>query len=199
MPSLEQEIYDQLVAVFPHGIKDITSLSYNDSDGRNFIASNEVGFNYDLLCNMSPVYPVGHKERTPDALFCVNDILCFVEFKEGDDKKPDIRLKIHEGIVSLFMFVQKYLPHITKEMFVSLRINYSVVVRAPACASTFKRKLKGASGIHQLRNLEGFLVQKTFYTVCPKVSAMMLGGLTAGKIKFIDIHERSGAVNRYNS
>lgn len=199
MASLEQEIYDKLISEYPHGLVPITDLSYNDSDANKFVVSPEIGFNFDLLYNLSTAYKAPHKERTPDALFCVNDKLHFVEFKEGADKKPDIRLKIHEGIVSLYMFVSKHLPHITKDKFVDLSINYSVLVRAPSCTSEVSRRLRRASDMHQLKNIEGFLVRKTSYTVCPKMTAEMLGRLTSGKVKSIEIYERSGAVNTYSA
>lgn len=197
--SFEQEIYDKLVEVYPHGVKDITSMSYNDAGALRFIESAETGFDFDLVYNLSPIYKSPQKEKTPDSLFIVKDRLFFVEFKEGGDDKGDIRLKIHEGIVSLFMFVKRHLPSIAKADFVNLRITYIVIVRKPADQKKFLRILREKEKMHQLRNLEGFLVGGTYYTVCPKHTATLLSKVTEGRLKFIDVHERDGTVSRHHA
>lgn len=196
MASIERAIYDCLVKEFPGAIKNLTALSYNDAGKMNFIVSPELGFDYDQVNNFSGAYSTFHKEKSPDALYCVNDVLYFVEFKAGGHNKADIRLKIHEGIVTLFMFAKKYLPHITKEQFLKLKICYAVIVGADADVSKFQTALKQASEKYQLRNLDGFLLRRTTFTMCPNAIIKILNGLTGGKVKALDVYDLSKNLTR---
>ncbi|MEN5216363.1 hypothetical protein ABE484_10960 [Pseudomonas pudica] len=192
--SLEQEIYDCLVAVYPSHIKSITDISYNSTGAKNFIGSPETGFDFDLVFNLSPNYSTTHNEKSPDAIFCVNDKLCFVEFKEGAHKKIEIRSKIHEGIVTLYMFVQKHLPHISKADFCGLDIHYAVIARETQTFSSIQLALKAASEKYQLKNMEGFLVRKTFYAFDRVKIAELLKGLTSGALSYIDYYDSGTGV-----
>jgi hypothetical protein len=191
--SLEQDIYDKLVVEYPTHIKTITDLSFNPTGAKNFIGSHVTGFDFDLVFNLSPGYKTYHNEKSPDALFCVKDKLYFVEFKEGLHKKIEIRSKIHEGIVTLFMFVQQFLPHISKADFCSLDINYAVVARETQSFSSVQLALKAASEKYQLKNMEGFIVRKTFYTVDSAKIAALLKGVTNGALSYIDYYDGSPA------
>lgn len=184
-----QEIFDKLVSEYPHFIKSITELSYNRSGSQNFISSDVRGFDFDMVYNLSTSYQTVHNERSPDALFCMNNRLWFIEFKEGGHKKIEIRSKIHEGILTLFMFVQHHLPHISKEVFCNLDIRYAVISRDTQKYSSFTQALKAASEKYQLKNIEGFLVSKTFYTVDPKGVADLLSAVTAGAVRFIEYYD----------
>ncbi|QHB26440.1 nucleotidyltransferase [Pseudomonas monteilii] len=189
--SLEKEIYDKLVSVYPSHVKAITDLSHNPTGAKNFIGSSETGFDFDLVFNLSPSYASFHNEKSPDALFCVNDKLCFVEFKEGGHKKIEIRSKIHEGVVTLFMFVQKHLPHISKADFCALDVHYAVVARETQNFSSVALAFQAASEKYQLKNMEGFLVRKTLYAFDRVKIAELLKGLTNGSLSYIDYYESS--------
>ncbi|XHF32819.1 hypothetical protein OXH62_26345 [Pseudomonas chlororaphis] len=187
--AVAQEIFDKLVFEYPKFIKSITELSYNRAGGQNFIGSDVCGFDFDMVYNLSPSYSVTHNEKSPDALFCMNNKLWFIEFKEGGHKKIEIRSKIHEGILTLFMFVQRHLPHITKEVFCNLDIRYAVISRETQKFSSFAQALKAASEKYQLKNIEGFLVSKVFYTVDPNRVADLLSAVTAGAVGFIEYYD----------
>lgn len=187
--AIAQDIYDKLVSEYPHFVKTITDLSYNRAGGKNFIGSSVLGFDFDMVYNLSAGYSVAHNEKSPDALFYLNDKLWFVEFKEGGHKKIEIRSKIHEGVLTLFMFVQSHLPHITKSMFCNLDIRYAVITRETQKYSSFANALKAASEKYQLKNIEGFLVSKALYTVDPKMVAGLLSAVTAGAVSFIDYYD----------
>lgn len=194
MTSNAKLVYDKLLEVYPHGLSSITALSYNDDGKKNFILSDEVGFNYDLVYNCAPCYPTENKEKSPDALFFIDDKLYFVEFKDGSHDKSDIRLKIHEGVTTLYMFVLKYLPEITRADFVELDINYAVIVRGNIRdhGSAFQSALFDASRKYNLKNLEGLLVKKTGFTSDPGVIVKLLNKLTDKKLKSIEICDYLG-------
>ena len=187
--AVAQEIFDKLVSEYPGYVKSITELSYNRTGSQNFIGSDVCGFDFDMVYNLSPGYDITHNERSPDALFCMNNKLWFVEFKEGGHKKIEIRSKIHEGILTLFMFVQHHLKHISKEVFCNLDIRYAVISRETQRYSSFAQALKAASEKYQLKNIEGFLVSKVFYTVEPSKVADLLSAVTAGAVGFIEYYD----------
>lgn len=187
--AVAQEIFDKLISEHPDFLKSITELSYNKTGNQNFIGSDVHGFDFDMVYNLSTSYQVAHNEKSPDALFCIDDKLWFIEFKEGGHKKIEIRSKIHEGILTLFMFVQHHLPHISKGVFCNLDIRYAVVSRETQNFSSFALALKAASEKHQLKNIEGFLVSKAFYTADPKIVANLLSAVTAGAVGFIDYYD----------
>lgn len=194
MTSNAKAIYDKLLEMHPGSLKPITQLSFNDGGTKNFIVSEELGFDYDLVYNCAPCYTVEHKERSPDALFCVNDELYFVEFKDGGHEKADIRLKIHEGVTTLYMFVAKHLPHITKSEFVNLDINYAVIVRGDIRqhGSSFQSALFDTSKKYNLKNIEGLLVKKTGFTSDPKVILKLLHKMTEKRLQSITIADYTG-------
>ncbi len=194
--SLESDIFSALLAVYPKGLTDITNLSYNVHDKRDFILSNEKGFNFDLVHNLSMAYTAPQKEKTPDGLFLVNDMLFFVEFKEGGHNKQDIRLKIHEAIVSLYMFTSVHMPHVSRNDFFSLKISYAVIARPPAKASEFQTALTHAREKYQLENLHGFILRKTNYSICPNITARLIKNLTSGAATFIEIQQRDGTIEK---
>uniref|UniRef100_UPI0030C7717E hypothetical protein n=1 Tax=Escherichia coli TaxID=562 RepID=UPI0030C7717E len=161
----EEIIFNKLVEVYPSAMSELTSLSFNDAGNRKFIISDFQGFNYDTVMNCSSVYNIETKEKSPDALFLHNEKLYFIEFKEGKAKKEDIRLKIHEGVTTLYHFVCKHLPNITRQEFIELKINYAVVCRGDGSKSMISAEminvLENTSKKYSLKNLEGFLVKQT--------------------------------------
>lgn len=187
--AVAQEIFDKLLCEYPSFEKSITELSYNRTGNQNFIGSDVCGFDFDMVHNLSPSYDTFHNERSPDALFCMSDKLWFVEFKEGGHKKIEVRSKIHEGILTLFMFVRHHLPHISKDIFCNLDIRYAVISRDTQKYSSFAQALKASSEKYQLKNIEGFLVSKVFYTVDPNKVADLLGAVTAGAVDFIEYYD----------
>lgn len=198
MISNAQLIYNELLAQHPNALKEITELSFNKTGNKKFVISNEKGFDYDLVFNCSKAYKEHHKEKSPDAIFCLKDKLYFVEFKEGKHDKSDIRLKIHEGITTLYMFTRLHLPAISKSDFLNLDINYAVVARHnKKSTSSFQEALLEASKKYQLKNMEGFIVNQTRYTSQPSLILQLLEKLTTGNVKHIDIDDGNGVVQRY--
>lgn len=187
--SNEQLVYEKLLDIYPHALSPITALSYNDDGKKNFIMSDEKGFNYDLVYNCAPCYTMEHKEKSPDALFFVDNKLYFVEFKDGTHNKNDIRLKIHEGVTTLYMFVLKHLPQISRTDFVDLDINYAVIVRGDIShhGSSFQSALFDTSKKYNLKNLEGLMVKGTGFTSDPNVIIRFLNKLTHKKLNNMEI------------
>lgn len=199
MTSNAQLIFNKLISQYPEGLKEITALSFNKTGNKNFVICSEKGFDYDLVTNCSSAYQEHHKEKSPDALFCINDKLYFVEFKEGKHEKADIRLKIHEGITTLYMFTRRYLPDVEKEDFLKLDINYAVIARHnPNSTSSFQTALLEASKKYQLKNIEGFLVNQTRYTTQPSLILKLIKTVTSNQITHIDIDDGLGGVQRFS-
>lgn len=194
MTSKAQHIYNTLLKEHPEAVCTITKLSLNDSGDRNFVISDEVGFNYDCVTNCSASYSFRHKEKSPDALFCVDDKLYFVEFKEGKQDKGDIRMKIHEGITTLYMFVKQYAPEVSREDFFNLDINYAVIIRSDPrhINSPFKAILKSMSDKYSLKNIEGFIINQTRVTADPEQIVQFLHKVTERKLTCIEIFEHLG-------
>ncbi|PIG26609.1 hypothetical protein CLU93_0817 [Janthinobacterium sp. 35] len=191
MTSKSKEIYDHLTLDFPHALQPITTLSKNTSDKRDFVLSTHLAFNFDLIQNYCPVHP-NQKEKSPDALFFYDDILYFVEFKEGDIKKDDVRLKIHEAIVSLFHYaISKNIS--TREEFVNLDIRYAIIMR-PTVRGTpqksFLDTLEASSKYFNLKNLEGLLIKKTKVAFQPMSILNLLNKITNGAVSSINVMNR---------
>lgn len=191
MTSKAQEIYDQLVSEYPEALLPITTLSKNISDRRNFIVSEYLGFNFDLIYNVSPSHP-NCKEKSPDALFFHDDILYFIEFKEGEVKKDDVRLKIHEAIISLFHYaIARKIA--TREDFVNIDIRYAIIMR-PTTRGTpgksFLDTLEASARHFNLKNLEGLLIQKTKIAFQPLSILNLLNKITDGAISSINVMNR---------
>ncbi|MBN6029849.1 hypothetical protein [Pantoea ananatis] len=190
MTSKSKKIFDKLCEIYPEAMETITSLSFNTDGQKNFIISDEVGFNYDKVVNHSSCYKNARKEKSPDALFIADDVLYFVEFKEGSAKKEDIRMKIHEGITTLFCFVIKYLPEITREEFFHLDIRYAVVMRGFRATGRqgLIDSLEASSNKFNLRNIEGFLVSKTTVRDEPSRILALLSTVSSGRVSSIKIN-----------
>lgn len=189
MISNTQKIYNKLQEIYPEAMLSISDLSYNSDGDKRFILSDEEGFNFDLVYNLAVCHPDGRKEKSPDALFIANDCLYFVEFKEGAAKKDDIRMKIHEGITTLYCFVLKHLPEIKREDFLQLDIRYSVIMRGFRARGRqgLIDRLETSSNKFNLRNLEGFLVKKTSIRDDPMRILNLLNKVSLGKICTIGI------------
>lgn len=191
MTSKSKKIYESLVVDYPHALQSITSLSKNSSDKRNFIVSDVLGFNFDLIYNLCIAFP-DCKEKSPDALFLHNETLYFIEFKEGVVKKDDIRLKIHEAIVSLYQYsITKKIA--TKEDFIGIDIRYAIIMRSQVNGDppqSFLDTLEASATHFNLKNLEGFLVKKTRIAFRPKSILELLNKVSGGAIFSIDIMSR---------
>ncbi|EOC0414804.1 hypothetical protein ACI00F_003596 [Cronobacter dublinensis] len=202
MISNEQLIFDKLCSIYPDALSDVTGLSYNDSGNRQFIICDAVGFNFDKVLNCSGAYKASYKERSPDALFCNNSTLYFIEFKEGGSNKEDIRLKIHEGITTLYHFVCKYMPSLTRQQFVELNINYAVVCRGDgtksALSSEMLKALENSSKKYSLKNLEGLILKKTAVMDEPLQVLRFLNKLTSGVVTKIRVFEYLGQTRDFD-
>lgn len=189
MTSNAQLIYEKLCSVYPDALETVSELSYNSDGAKNFIVSEEIGFNFDKVYNLSDCHPDGKKEKSPDCLFLVDDILYFVEFKEGKPKKDDIRMKIHEGITTLFCFALKHIPGITRDEFFKLDIRYTVIMRDFRAKGRegLLQDLEAISNKFNLKNIEGFLVTKALVKDSPQRILEFLHKVSSGKITTIQI------------
>ncbi|POD98060.1 MULTISPECIES: hypothetical protein [Pectobacterium] len=202
MISNEELIFSKLNEIYSDSKKDITSLSLNDSGDREFIICDAMAFNYDSVWNCSGIYRNELKEKSPDALFYHDSKLYFVEFKEGGSRKEDIRLKIHEGITTLYHFVCKHIPSITKKEFVDLNINYAVICRSQSDKSVLSadllNALENSSRKYNLKNLEGFLIKQTAIVDEPRQILNLLHKITAGTVTNICIFEHMGETQNFS-
>ena len=106
--SNAEVLYKALLQRYPDGMRAISDLSKNTDGrpgGKKFIECPHLAFNYDLVTNCATNN--GVKEKSPDALFLDADRLHFIEFKEGQVKRIELRQKIHEALVTLFQFAIK--------------------------------------------------------------------------------------------
>lgn len=202
MISNEEIIYNKLCEVYKDALAEVTGLSFNDSGTRQFIICDAMGFNYDKVLNCSSSYQRELKEKSPDALFLSNSKLYFIEFKEGKSEKDDIRLKIHEGVTTLYHFICKHLPSITRQEFVELNINYAVVCRGNGSKSALSAEmlnaLENSSRKYSLKNLEGFLIKRTAVMDEPIQILRFLNRITAGAITSIQVFEHLGTTQQFD-
>lgn len=199
MISNEELIYNKLLEVHPEAISTITKLSLNDSNNVSFIYSDAVAFNYDVVVNCHP--ECENKEKSPDALFLNENTLYFVEFKDGKSNKEDIRLKIHEGVSTLYSFVSKYLPGLSRKDFFNLDIKYAFVYRCsnPNDRLTFADALDANSKKYHLKNLDGYIVKKTRVASYPTSILNLLKKVSGGTVQHILISNRDGGSSRVPS
>ncbi|WP_460645820.1 hypothetical protein [Leclercia adecarboxylata] len=201
MISNEEVVFNKLCEVYPGSLAEVTQLSYNDAGDRKFIICDSRGFNYDTVLNCSTVYKRELKEKSPDALFFYEGKLYFIEFKEGKSHKDDIRLKIHEGVTTLFHFVNKHLPTLTRQNFIELDLNYAVVCRAKGSrnvnSSAMLSALENSSQRYSLKNLEGFLIKKTAVMEEPQQILKFLNKISAGSVTTITVFEHLGRTEEF--
>lgn len=202
MTSNEQLIFEKLCSVYPGAMTELTGLSRNSSGGRDFIISDVKAFNYDLVLNCSVKYTCMNKEKSPDALFFHNSKLYFIEFKEGKSAKDDVRLKIHEGITTLYHFVNKHLPSITRQQFMDLDINYAVVCRGDKHKATLSAEMLSAlehsSKKYSLKNLEGLILKNTAVFDEPRQLLKFLNRVSYGAITKITVFEYLGETQEFS-
>lgn len=194
MSSGAENLYKKLQEVFPHGMTTISNLSKNTADKRDFIVCDHQAFNFDLVKNISQKTKTPTKERTPDALFLKGSKLFFVEFKEGDCDKNEIRQKIYEGVTALFHFaVQNNI--MTKDDFFAIEIGYIVINRySPKGSpkSEVLENLERSLDFFNLKNIEGFIVTRTMVNFRKESILKLLNKITEGVIKKIEYVEING-------
>lgn len=198
--SNEEIIYNKLCELYPHELKPITELSRNTTGNRDFICSQIHGLDFDHVLNVSDRYADPLNEKSPDSVFYYDSTLYFIEFKEGDCNKIDIRTKIHEAINTLYMFVLKYLPNISRQAFFDLNIFYGVFARdlkADLSNSAFRAALNNSSQKFSLRNIEGMIVKKTKYSTNPQYIVDFLSKVTNGQVTQIAVFEYLKQPNVY--
>lgn len=188
MISNEKIIYEKLVSIYPNNIKPITQLSMNTTDNKIFIESSYTAFDFDTVENLH-IDGTSSLHSSPDSLFLCNDILYFIEFKEGKAKSADIRSKIHEALSTLFNFCLTHIPNFTKEDFFSLRIRYAVFLSQGNPAS-FLDVLETSKKRFSLKNLEGYLLNKSSVVNCPHATHKILTKLSSGQLGKTTIYNR---------
>lgn len=191
MISNEETIYKKLCEVHPLFIKSITDLSYNDADKCQFIISNEIGFCFDGVLNSNATC-AAKNEKSPDAVFYANKTLHFVELKSGAAKKHDIRLKIHEGLITLYHFVKNHISDLTRDDFLKLNIRYAVFIKHKIKGNpspSILTALENSSMQFNLQNMEGLLITKTHVLSMPQSIVKYLNTVTEGKVTYIDVIE----------
>jgi hypothetical protein len=184
--SAAKNLYNALVAEFPHCLLPITELSKPDDEGKFFVESDYSAFNFDLVKSSNPS---DVKEKSPDAIFLNEDELVFVEFKSGGFKRAELRSKIHEGLTTLFQFASAK-GIVDRENFFDIPIHYVVVVtQDPSRGSGFQQALEMSGGYSGLRNLEGFLLRKTSLLSKPDHIFGKFQEITSNKISKINIED----------
>ena len=188
MTSKASLLYQSLLEDYPDALQPITELSRNTSAKKDFVICEHRAFNFDLIRNLC-ISNVVHKEKSPDALFLHKDILYFIEFKEGKAEKEDIRLKIHEAVVTLYHYAKsKGLAE--KQDFFSLDIRYAVVMRNKIAGrpdASFLDTLERTTLFFNLKNLEGLLISKTKVVFQPKSIFKLLNDVSNKAISQICI------------
>lgn len=189
--SNEEKIYNELAKEYSSEIKSITDLSYNSDQCKQFIESQVTGLDFDNVKNCNPNCP--KLEKSPDALFYFNQTLYFIEFKEGKSEKSDIRLKIHEAIVTLYNYIMDKRIGVTREQFFELNIRYAVVFRPKRTIArpSFATTLDPLAKKYELQNLEGFLIKKTKVAHTPEGILNLLNKVTGGQVNNIVYHHRN--------
>jgi hypothetical protein len=194
MRSGAENLYKKLQEVFPNGMTTISNLSKNTTDMRDFIVCDHQAFNFDLVKNISHIAKKPIKERTPDALFLKGSKLFFVEFKEGDCDKNEIRQKIYEGVTALFHFAVQH-NIMTKEDFLAIDIGYAVINRynpKGSPRSEVLENLERSIDFFNLKNIEGFIVTKTRVQFRKESILKLLNKITEGVVRKIEYVERNG-------
>ncbi|EPR7725315.1 TPA: hypothetical protein RRF25_000195 [Klebsiella pneumoniae] len=193
--SNEAVLYNELCRVYSGEILPLTKISHNTAGARDFIVSPELALSFDEVKNCSSAYGFESNEKSPDALFLHEDVLYFVEFKEGNPKKIDkldIRNKIHEGIITLYHFARKHTT-ISKNDFFKLKIAYIVFRRPYTTGNSFANALQTASANYFIENIKGFLVGVTAISDDPQFFVDFFHRVTAGKITQINVFDHCGS------
>lgn len=185
--SNAEVLYKALLQRYPDGMRAISDLSKNTDGrpgGKKFIECPHLAFNYDLVTNCATNN--GVKEKSPDALFLDADRLHFIEFKEGQVKRIELRQKIHEVLVTLFQFAIKN-NILTRDEFLALDFRYTVVRRLQN-ANPMVNALDISIDSFGLKNLEGFLIKATDVQWAPHKILELLSNVTNKGIRTIDYY-----------
>ena len=185
--SNAEVLYKALLQRYPDGMRAISDLSKNTDGrpgGKKFIECPHLAFNYDLVTNCATNN--GVKEKSPDALFLDADRLHFIEFKEGQVKRIELRQKIHEALVTLFQFAIKN-NILTRDEFLALDFRYTVVRRLQN-ANPMVNGLDISIDSFGLKNLEGFLIKATDVQWAPHKILELLSNVTNKGIRTIDYY-----------
>ena len=165
-------------------ISDLSKNTDGRPGGKKFIECPHLAFNYDLVTNCATNN--GVKEKSPDALFLDADRLHFIEFKEGQVKRIELRQKIHEALVTLFQFAIKN-NILTRDEFLALDFRYTVVRRLQN-ANPMVNALDISIDSFGLKNLEGFLIKATDVQWAPHKILELLSNVTNKGIRTIDYY-----------
>jgi hypothetical protein len=195
MTSSASIIYHALLEKYPEALQEITALSRNTKDRKDFVICDVAAFNFDLVKTLAH-----EKEKSPDALFLDGDTLHFVEFKEGEGtnvKKTDIRQKIHEAIITLFQFATSN-KLLNRDLFLDMPIKYAVVMRSKANGSpspSFLNQLKETEEYFSLKNMEGLLLREAKVLIKGEAIFKLLAKISDGAINRIELVplDQSGA------
>ena len=185
--SNAEVLYKALLQRYPDGMRAISDLSKNTDGrpgGKKFIECPHLAFNYDLVTNCATNN--GVKEKSPDALFLDADRLHFIEFKEGQVKRIELRQKIHEALVTLFQFAIKN-NILTRDELLALDFRYTVVRRLQN-ANPMVNALDISIDSFGLKNLEGFLIKATDVQWAPHKILELLSNVTNKGIRTIDYY-----------
>lgn len=184
--SFAESLYSALLAEYASGVISLTELSKPDTD-KFFIECEYSGFNFDLVKNIAGGKE--NKEMSPDAMFLKNDEIYFVEFKSGAYDKKELRSKIHEGLTTLYQFsVNRGI--VNREDFFKIKVNYVVIAAAKrdGKGSRFLDVMQMGAGYFGLKNLEGFLLQKTSLLSKPEVIHAKLKEISSGDLGVFKFH-----------
>jgi len=186
----EKIIYDSLVEEFKGEVKSflpLTEMSRNEDNNKDFVISDFEMFNFDCFNAMeygvNPQPKGKEKEKTPDGLHYRNNTLYFIEFKEGQTNKLEIRMKIHEALLGIYNYAVCSKGIISREDFFNLRISYSVIKKGDrkSLANPFYKRIYISTNFFNLKSMNGFLLQKTHVFVDNQDIEDFLNTVTEGK------------------
>jgi len=197
MISNEEMIYKKVLELYPDNLKPLTELAKNTKDDNLLLESDFEFFDFDTVENCHISYE-SQLHKSPDSLVLHNNILYFIEYKEGTSKTQDIRGKIHEALSTLYSICSKHLPELTKSDFFDLHIRYAVLLRK-GNPNTFLTTLDTVRKKYHLKNLEGYLLKRSKVTNDPEVINKFLFKLASGNLGELKIHNREFGIITYQN
>lgn len=193
MISKSKLLYDKLLTNFPLS-QSLTELSRDDENSQDFIESSSLVFNLDLVqttCHFDST--ISNKRKTPDALFYsqTDDSLYMVEFKSGNFKSNDIRLKVYDAVNALYHFSMS--NHIISDMkeFLEINIKFCLIYRDErAHNQSFLDTLDKTLHKNYVKDMEGIIIRKGIVRFEPNHIAAFIKRASDGNINSIIYHHK---------
>ncbi|WP_180111599.1 MULTISPECIES: hypothetical protein [unclassified Acinetobacter] len=189
--SKSKILYEKLIEKFPLS-QNLTELSRDENNSQEFIESPSLVFNLDLLyttCHFD--MSLSTKRKTPDAIFYsdIEDSLYMVEFKSGNFKSNEIRLKVYDAVNALFHFCMSnnIISNITD--FLDINIKFCLIYRdEKKYSESFLNTLETALHKNYVKDMEGIIIRKGITRFDPDQIANFIKRASDGHITSIKYH-----------